>query len=182
MRVRARPRPILSTTWNRLALFLSLSASRGAFSWRYLKLSRGSAHPEAGVRNTNKYASRPAVCALATCSRARVRMQRQAHNIMHRRYCAAARALVTVTSSGTTFLTLARVPAALGARQHAALLWRSPLRYPFPLPIFTPVLPPFFLLISLSLSFSFYFFIPTLRSRVGYEQCSGPCKKCITRG
>jgi len=64
--------------------------------------------------------------------------------------------LVTVTSSDTTFLTLARVPTALGAwqRAHIALL---PLlfqhHYPFPLSIFTPVLPPFFFCISLFLSF-----------------------------
>lgn len=71
--------------------------------------------------------------ALATRSRAfaaACTWQRQAHNIMRRRYCAAACALVTVTSSGTTFLTLARVPA-LGARQHAALLSPFPASLPF---------------------------------------------------
>jgi len=60
---------------------------------RYLKLSWGSAHPEAAC-NTNKYAARRAVYIryLLALSQQPARLQRrarQAHNIMHRWYCAA---------------------------------------------------------------------------------------------
>lgn len=153
---------------------------------RYLKLSRGSAHPEAArvIRINTRHVAQ---CILATRSRVRGSLSAPvcatAHNIMHRRYCAAC-ALVTVTSSGTTFLTLARgcswLHTAACARTHvhahrALLPFLFLLQHhPFPLPIFTPVLPPYlslFLLLSLS---------RPSRSRVGYEQCSGLCKKCIT--
>lgn len=170
MRVRAQPRPILSTTWNRLerasgdcgiatwSLSFSLERERTRFrargpemlrdhrlggDRRYLKLSRGSAHPEAAcvIRINTRHVARYIYSLLAPRVRGGLcacmqRRARQAHNIMHRRYCAAC-ALVTVTSSGTTFLTLARVPAALGAtraRTHTqtALLLPPPASLPFP--------------------------------------------------
>lgn len=129
---------------------------------RYLKLSRGSAHPEAAcvIRINTRHVARCIYSLLAPRVRGSLcacmqRRARQAHNIMHRRYCAAC-ALVTVTSSGTTFLTLARVPAALGAHTYthaqsfSSLSFLRQHHYPFPLPIYTPVPPPFFFSLSFS--------------------------------